>query len=196
LLCLGAVGVAWKELTDLPPRPDLSSGRREMIKEADFTCSQAQGGPPKAGLPVNGVWQGGDEASAVVRIEAILEMAEKEGAEQNPLVATIQEYALRVPKRVRATIWDLSSEAGKAELKKRGLSGPAVFINGRHEFHVRWRARDMDVDLTKLVEQPVDPHLLRICISDEYISKFHFGGKPVPHAQLKELEKAREKAKD
>ncbi len=172
LLCLATVGVVWKRLTDLGPRPDLTSPKGEARNAGVKPCVPP--GPPA--LPVNGVWQKG-EPGAVLQVEAVLEMPSKEGEPEDPLCSWLRRFAGNVPHRMRAVIYDLDSEAGRAEMKRRGLKGPFIFINGKHEFETRLAARNRHVDLTKLSEQRVVTNLLAACVSDEFITQFYFGGK-------------------
>jgi len=177
LLCVAAVGLTWKKLTDLGPRPDLTRPKSE-IKEAiggGPACPPVRKEPVP---PVNGAWEYGDP-KAILQIEAVLQLANKPGEPQDPLCRFLQTYTSRVPARSHAKIYDLNSEPGKAQLKRWGLKGPAIFVNGRHEFDTRAGGRDVHVDLTRLVEDKVTVGQLLSCVGDEFISQMYNDGKPI-----------------
>ncbi len=171
IFCFAAVGIAWKELSDLPPRPDLS---RKASKEAGLKCPPR--GEPVA--PVNGVWEYGNP-DGIVKIEAVLQMAGKKGEPQDGLCTWLQRYVTVHPDYAYAKVYDLDSEAGRAELKRRGLKGPAVYINGKHEFDTRWQGEDRHVDLTTIGENPISRGLLGGLVAEEFVSQYYFEGKPI-----------------
>jgi hypothetical protein len=177
LVCLAAVGLTWTRLTDVGVRPDLTRPKT-AIKEAiggGAACPPVRKEPV---VPVNGVWEYGDP-KAILQIEAVLQLANKPGEAQDPLCSFLQGYSSRVPARTHATIYDLDSEAGKAELKRRGWTGPAIVINGRYTFDTRAGGKDVHVDLRRLVEDKVTARQLMSCVGDEFISQMYNDGKPI-----------------
>jgi len=177
LLCVAAVGLTWKKLTDVGVRPDLTRPKSEIkeVMGGGPACPPVRKQPV---LPVNGVWEYGDK-KAILQVVAVLQMAAKPGEEQDRLCNFLQGYASRVPARAHATIYDLDSEAGKAELKRQGWQGPTIVINGRYTFDTRASGKDVHVDLRRLVEDKVTVAQLRSCMGDEFLSQMYNDGKPI-----------------